>query len=250
MLTTSTRGVQALPRRRPQALAHRRLRLGLPPTVLNRQPRVARPPATPPEPVVALPEPHAAPANALSLRGEYWEVMFDGRSSIVEDCRGLRYLAVLIRDAHDDKGPMHAKELVAIATGQAAAPIELEEPESVLDDAARTQLVRRLEEIAFQRNRAEDDETAATLDEEYERIADALAGTAGRRRGGTFNTAGEKARKAVGKAISEAIARIASCPDLAGLADHLAVAVRKGLWLSYGGRVRWTIDFPFTRKLS
>ena len=185
----------------------------------------------------------------LALRGEYWEIRCEGRSSLVEDCRGLRYIAVLIRNAQSSSGPIHAKELVALATGQSSVPIELESRDDLLDAPARTQLLKRLEEIAFARAGAKDDETAATLDEEYERIADALGQVASGRRGNAFNSAGEKARKAVGKAISEAIARIESCPDVADLARHLTVSIRKGLWLSYIGTVEWTIAFECPRRM-
>jgi hypothetical protein len=193
-------------------------------------------------PVVAL-----SPSNSLVRRGEYWEVKYDGRTSIVEDCRGLRYIALLIRDAQGDSGPLHAKELVALATGQTPEPIELETSESVLDGTARTAFMKRLEEIAAERAHTEDEASLAALDEECDRIADALdqaaRGRRGQGRGSTFNTAGEKARKAVGKAISEAIVRIRSCSELSMLADHLAQTVRKGLWLSYSGTVAWQVEF-------
>jgi hypothetical protein len=194
-----------------------------------------------PDPVAAALE---RPSNALVLRGDYWEVTYAGSSSILEDCRGLRYIAILIRDTRGSPNPLHAKELVALAAGQWAGPIEVEASDALLDEAARTQLTRRLEEVAFERNRAEDDETAATLDEEYERIATALTeGTARRGRRGRFNDSGEKARKAVGKAISEAVAKIAACPGLCPLAEHLGSAIRKGLWLSYAGSIEWEVDF-------
>jgi hypothetical protein len=187
----------------------------------------------------------AEPAsNALLMRGDYWEVSYDGSSSILDDCRGLRYIAILIRDTRANQNPLHAKELVALASGQWPGPIEVETRDALLDHAARIQLTRRLEEVAFERNRAEDDETAAALDEEYERIASALTeGTATRGRRGSFTDGGEKARKAVGKAITEAVSKIAACPGLFPLAEHLGSAVRKGLWLSYTGSAEWEIDF-------
>ena len=186
----------------------------------------------------------APPSNALVMRGEYWEVTYDGSSSILDDCRGLRYIAILIRDTRASQHPLHAKELVALAAGQWSGPIEVEARDVLLDAAARTQLTKRLEEVAFERNRADDDESAAALDEEYERIATALTeGSATRGRRGGFTDSGEKARKAVGKAISEAVAKIAACPGLLPLAEHLGAAIRKGLWLSYTGSLEWEIDF-------
>src|SRR3954447_26525833 len=110
----------------PRALAQRKLRVGLPPTVARRQPaspaakeKAAAPPARRTDtPKVAAPPPVAAPvapprteaavphtpaaANALLLRGGYWELRFGGHSTIVEDCRGLRYIALLIQQAGGD----------------------------------------------------------------------------------------------------------------------------------------------------
>jgi hypothetical protein len=177
------------------------------------------------------------------LRGEFWEVRFAGRSALLEDCRGLRYISLLIQGAQADTRPMHAKELTAIATGRPPGPIELEAKTSVLDEVARKQVFDRLAEIADERDRAcaaGDLDKATALDAEHERLADELSRHAAR---GAFSHDGEKARKAVGKAISEAIARIGAHPALAPLAEHLACALHKGQWLSYDGRADWDIDF-------
>lgn len=215
------------------------------------------PPETPSTPVPAQPPPALPPvasptaANVLRLRGEYWEISYGGQSALVEDCRGLRYLAILIRDTRPPAGPMHARELVAIATGQEPGPIELEARDEVLDATARRQLMDRLEQIAAERDRAvavDALDKAAALDAEHERIADELA-RAGRPREGrggrrTFSHEGEKARKAVGKAITEAIARVAAATELKPLAAHLLSSVRKGQWLSYNATEDWQILLP------
>jgi hypothetical protein len=197
---------------------------------------------------VAAAAPAVAEANGLTLRGQFWEITYEGRTAIVEDCRGLRYIALLMQSAGPDSGPVHAKELVAVTTGQAVAT-ELERKDEVLDDVARRQLFGRLEEVASERDRAcaaEDFERAEALDAEYEHIAAELRRTqapgAGARRRATFSDGGEKARKAVGKAISEAIARLASHPELSPLAQHLTSSIRKGQWLSYNGNGNWRID--------
>jgi hypothetical protein len=115
---------------------------------------------------------------------------------------------------------------------------------------AKRQLLDSLREIAVERDRAcaaEEFDRADALDAEYERIANELsraqAPAKAGRRGAAFADAGEKARKAVGKAITEAIARIASHPELTPLAEHLSSTIRKGQWLSYGGNLLWSIDF-------
>jgi hypothetical protein len=194
---------------------------------------------------------------SIELRGNLWHIRFEGRSGVIQDCRGLRYIALLLRDAASGQNPIHAKELSALASGHPPGSIELDMDDTVLDSAAKQALVTRLEVIVSERERAcalEDFARATELDDEYERIADELnaAGTGKhkRRRSGTFVHAGEKARKAVAKAIAEAIQRVASHPDLSPLAEHLTSAIRKGQWLSYGGTFGWHVDFrtPLPRK--
>ena len=203
-----------------------------------------------PRPVAALP----AVANSLVLRGEYWEISYEGRTAIVEDCRGLRYIALLIQDASAGGGPTHAKELVARASGAPVVTTELERKDLLLDDTARRQLMARLAELAAERDRAcaiDDFDGAAALDAECERITEELSrAAAGNHRRGTFTDAGEKARKAVAKAISDAITRVGSHPELSQLAQHLSSAVRKGQWLSYNGAAGWRIELraPLPRK--
>jgi len=211
----------------------------------------ALPPIPPADISAPAPSPAVAAPNALVLRGDYWQISYGGSTSLVQDCRGLRYIAILIRDASGDRGPIHARELVAFATGQEAGPIELERPVDLLDARARTQLLDRLAEVASDRELAVatgDLDRAAALDDEHERIGDELARAAGprgaRQRGGAFTDAGEKARKAVGKAITEAVQRIAQAPGLAPLARHLGSSVHKGLWLSYAGAASWHIELP------
>jgi hypothetical protein len=182
------------------------------------------------------------------LQGDYWQVTYDGHTAIVEDSRGLRYIALLLQRAGMNHGPVHAKELPAMAAGQEPDLTELETAEPVLDRVAQQQLVERLGDVASERDRAaaaEDFDRATALDDEYERIAAELsrARAPGGARRGAFNHAGERARKAVAKAISEAVARIASHDALGPLAEHLTSSIRKGQWLSYTGTIAWQIDF-------
>ena len=244
---------------RPRPLPRRTLRAGLPPTVARPKARVSHargrhqedPSVAATAPVqVAIPvEPTAQSRHVLSLRGDYWEVTYGEDTVLVEDSRGLRYIALLLQRGAAT-GPIHAKELVALATGHAPDATELEAHEPVLDAVAQQQLVNRLQELAAARDRAcatDDLNRAAALDEEYERIAEQLSlarSPKGSRRGASFNHASERARKAVAKAISEAIDRIKSQTSMASLAAHLASAIRKGQWLSYGGHTDWLIHVP------
>ena len=186
--------------------------------------------------------------NALILQGDYWQVTFTGATSILEDTRGLRYIAFLIREA--GHGPIYASELVAFATGNHSAAVELENKEALMDSAAENQLVKRLEDIGFERNSAaaqDNYERVAALDEEIDRITEELQRARtphkGHGRRATFNNSAEKARKAVSKAISETISRMTTYPDLEPLARHLSMNIQKGQWLSYNGSEQWHIDF-------
>ena len=207
-----------------------------------------------PQPLVAVVESQVS--NELRLCGKYWEVRFDDDHGIVEDCRGLRYIAILIRDAGAGKGPIHAKELVARATNQDETPVELESPDYILDDRARRQLAERVQELGLARSRAaalDDFDRMAALDDEYERIVEELGraqSSKDRRHGAAFNHASERARKAVAKAISDAIGRVAANPKLAHLAQHLSTSIHKGSWLSYAATEAWIIDLatPLPRK--
>jgi len=187
-------------------------------------------------------------SNALVLHGEYWQVTYGGRTSILEDTRGLRYIALLIRAA--GTGPIYANELVAFATGNHSAAVELENKEPVMDSAAENRLVKRLEEIGFERNSASAQnnfERVAALDEEVDRISEELQGVRAPHKGhggrAAFNNSGEKARKAVSKAISEAISKMLVLHELEPLAHHLSTSIQKGQWLSYNGNEHWHIDF-------
>jgi hypothetical protein len=209
----------------------------------------------PAAPAAEVATPAAAPARVLASRGEYWEVTYDGHTILAEGSRGLSYIALLVQRAMSHAGPIHAKELVALATGHEREPIELERGEPLLDAVARQQLVDRLRDIASERERAcalEDFDRAAALDAEHERIADQLtrAGSSKGRRRATFDHAGERARKAVAKAISEAIARLQTHERMAPLAAHLTSAIRKGQWLSYDGHGDWQIQLsePLPRR--
>jgi hypothetical protein len=195
--------------------------------------------------------------GAMTLRGDYWEISYQQRSGVILDYRGLRYIALLLRDTGPGREPIHAKELAARATGEPSAAIELERDDDVLDPKAKKELLTRLEEIAFERDRAasvEDFTRAERLEDEYEQIADELSRAGSTRGAGgrkaTFVHAGEKARKAVAKAIATAIGKIAEHPDLSSLAEHLTSSLRKGQWLSYNGSTDWRIDFsaPPLRK--
>jgi hypothetical protein len=211
--------------------------------------------ATPPVVAVAplceeVPAPSANPSNrrnSLQMKGSYWEICYEERSAIIDDSRGLRYVALLILNTGENRGPLHATELVALAKGAGNVLIELPSKDPVIDATAENQITKRLEQIAFERNDAcarGDYDRVAILDSEVDEITVEYERLKGRgRKKATFNNDGEKARKAVSKAIADLIAKLGSMPEMEPLANHLTEAIRKGQWLSYKGNMEWKIDF-------
>src|ERR1051326_3133340 len=187
--------------------------------------------------------------NSLRMRGNYWEICYENQSAIIDDSRGLRYIALLIRHSGQNKGPLHATELVVLAKGAGNVLVELSSKDPVIDTIAENQITKRLEQIAFERNDAcarGNYDRVALLDAEVEEITVEFERLKGRgRKKATFNNGGEKARKAVSKAIADTLAKFGSLPEMEPLVKHLTEAIRKGQWLSYNGNIEWKIDFSF-----
>ena len=80
-------------------------------------------------------------ANVFRREGDYWTVVFEGRTVRVRDLKGMRYLAQLL--AHPGR-EFHVLDLVAAETGQQMA---LGDAGEILDERAKTAYRRRLAEI-------------------------------------------------------------------------------------------------------
>ena len=102
-------------------------------------------------------------SNVFRREGDYWSVVFEGRTVRVRDLKGMRYLAQLL--AHPGR-EFHVLDLVAAETGQQTA---LGDAGEMLDERAKTAYRRRLAEI-------EDDIEQARA------VRGRQAGGAGRRR--------------------------------------------------------------------
>jgi ATP/maltotriose-dependent transcriptional regulator MalT len=178
--------------------------------------------------------------NVLRREGDYWSVVFEGRTVRVRDLKGMRYLAQLL--AHPGR-EFHVLDLVAADTGQRMA---LGDAGVILDERAKTAYRRRLVEIEddIEQARAlEDDRREAQADAERDFLVGELAravGLSGRdRRAGS---ASERARSGVTRAIRQAIARIGEHhPELGA---HLGRTVRTGTYCIYapesGASAAWT----------
>ena len=196
------------------------------------------------EEIEAAPTTDSAVADLLIFRreGDYWSLMFEGRTVRVRDLKGMRYLARLL--AHPGQ-EFHVLNLVAAETGAAAqeesgqasglSRTALSDAGAMLDEQAKNAYRRRLTEIE------EDIEQARALGEaEREAQADAerdflirelsrAVGLGGRDR--RASSASERARVAVTRAIRQGIARIGE--HHTPLGEHLDRAIRTGTYCAY-----------------
>jgi len=181
-----------------------------------------------------------AETNVFRREGDYWSVLFDGRTVRVRDLKGMRYLAQLL--AHPGR-EVHVLDLVAAETGQ---PTALGDAGEMLDDRAKSAYRRRLAEIEddIEQARAlEDAVREAQADSERDFLVRELAraiGLGGRDRRAVSTS--ERARSGVTRALRQGIARIGEHhPELG---EHLNHAVRTGTYCAYvpdpGAPAAWT----------
>ena len=83
----------------------------------------------------------ATDTNVFRREGDYWSVVFEGRTVRVRDLKGMRYLAQLLGNPGRE---LHVLDLVAAETGQQTA---LGDAGEMLDERAKTAYRRRLVEI-------------------------------------------------------------------------------------------------------
>ena len=188
--------------------------------------------------------------GALRREGDVWNLRWDGRTMLLRDSKGLRYLARLLADPGVE---VHSLDLVrapasapssAHARTQAILGDELQARPSgepgmaALDDRAKREYRRRLTELREELAEAEDwgdPERAVAAREEMEAIAHELAaavGLSGRDR--QTGSSAERARVNATRAIRGAISRIGDADDVLG--HHLATTVKTGTFCSYRPR--------------
>ena len=184
----------------------------------------------------------AAAANAFRREGDYWSVVFEGRTVRVRDLKGMRYLAHLL--AHPGR-EFHVLDLVAaeggsvaqVKSGQVAelSHSTLGDAGELLDARAKEAYRRRLAEIEDDIEQARalgDAERAAQADTERDFLIRELSravGLGGRDRRAA--SASERARVGVTRAMRKAIARIGEHHPQLG--DHLDRAIRTGTYCAY-----------------
>jgi tetratricopeptide (TPR) repeat protein len=185
------------------------------------------------------------PARELNLfrrEGDYWSLVFEGRTVRVRDLKGVRYLARLLAAPGQE---FHVLDLVAAETGVAAEVASahgadlsrgrLGDAGEILDERAKNAYRRRLAEIDDDIDQARalgDTERAAQADAERDFLIRELSralGLGGRDRRAA--SASERARVAVTRAVRQAIARIDEHHPQLG--EHLNRAIRTGTYCVY-----------------
>jgi hypothetical protein len=183
----------------------------------------------------------AAPALApppagisLVLTGEYWTLTAPGARELrLKDSLGLQYLARLVAEPGRE---IHVLDLVGGgATGDERAALDSGDAGELLDDEARADYARRLEDLRDTLAEAEsfgDAARAARAREEIDFLAAELGravGLGGRAR--RAGSAAERARSAVQRRIKNALGRIGEADPALGA--MLSKAVRTGNYCIY-----------------
>jgi tetratricopeptide (TPR) repeat protein len=179
----------------------------------------------------------AADVNVFRREGDYWSVVFEGRTVRVRDLKGMRYLAHLL--AHPDR-QFHVLDLVAAEGGDVAhvtglSHSTLGDAGELLDAQAKNAYRRRLAEIEddiAQARALGDPARAAQADAERDFLVRELSravGLGGRDR--RASSASERARVGVTRAVRKAMAQIGEHhPELGG---HLDRAIHTGTRCAY-----------------
>jgi hypothetical protein len=210
------------------------------------------PAAEPEAPAELATEPVAA-GNVFRREGAYWTIVWEGKSFLLKDTKGLRFLAVLLaesgREYHALDLTAATAELPALSDGAdepaAALRSDLGDAGEILDAEAKAQYRQRLGDLRAELEEAErfnDTERATRNREEIEFLTEELAratGLGGRDRKAA--SAAERARTNVTMAIRAALKRIAE--QSPSLGRHFAATVRTGKFCSYTPDPRVTISW-------
>jgi tetratricopeptide (TPR) repeat protein len=191
---------------------------------------------------------HVADAAVFRREGDYWSVVFEGRTARLRDSKGLQYLARLLADPGRE---LHVLDLVAdgsatIDTIGTRVVSDAGNAGELLDPRAKAAYRRRLAEIEEDIAEAAalgEERRAAQAETEREFLLKELAravGLGGRdRRAGS---ASERARSAVTRATRQALGRIREQIPLLG--EHLDRTIRTGAYCAYlpdAVHVRWEL---------
>jgi hypothetical protein len=158
-------------------------------------------------------------------RGEVWLLEYRGATASMPDVKGLHDLATLLAAPHSE---VHALQLVGGVEVAGTA-------DYVLDEAARTAYLRRVErlrdEIELGRERGEEQTVRRAEDELDALVAELSAGVSLGGRPRAMPSSHERARSTVTNRIRVALRKLdAVHPELG---RHLRNAIHTGTWCTY-----------------
>jgi hypothetical protein len=182
----------------------------------------------------------ATRAARIERGGDYWTVAFDGRAVSLHHLAGLADLSALLERPGKE---IHVLDLASTeGSGRPPAGGRVD----LLDDQAKAEYRQRLDDLEGEHADAvgnNDQERAARLAEERDRLVEELSGAYGLGgRARAFNEEGERARKAVTKRLRVAIDRIDDAHP--SLGRHLHATIRTGMYCAYepDPLVHWDIS--------
>ena len=183
------------------------------------------------------------PASVFRRDGDYWLIVFEGRSVHVRHGKGIEYLARLLAARGRE---IHVLDLVAVAPG--GASLADSHAGELLDAQAKDAYRRRLADIDEDIQKARelnDFEREAQADAERDFLLRELSRATGL--GGRDRRAGssaERARVSVTRALRSALVRISEHHPALGA--HLDRCIRTGTHCSYTvdeeSRVAWQLE--------
>lgn len=180
----------------------------------------------------------AAPPNVFRREGEVWTLAFGGEVVAVPHAKGLRDIAQLLAAPGQD---VLASQLVgAVVAAEAATGAD-----PVLDDTARAEYRRRLDQLSGEidaADRAGDAARSSRALAERDELVRALSAAHGLgRRSRRLGDATERARKTVTARIRDSLARIAACHPALG--RHLSESIITGTFCAYRPKepTRWQL---------
>ena len=188
-------------------------------------------------------EPASHDDSVFRREGDYWSIVFDGRTVRVRNLVGMRYLARLLAAPGREH---HVLDLVAGEAGASEQRVGAGDPGAlsrlpigdageVLDARAKESYRRRLAEIEEDMDEAQaagDGERHAQAAVERDFLVRELTsalGLGGRDRRAA--SASERARVSVTRAVRQAMARIGDHHPVLG--EHLALTIRTGTYCTY-----------------
>jgi hypothetical protein len=201
----------------------------------------------------AVAESHAAyvgEKNIFRQKGEVWDIVYQGRSFSLKDIKGLHYVKFLLRHPTKKFTPRQLSEGIGESVpakgdkvNSSMSGTRLEElglrstpwdagtidTETMVDQQTINQLIQKLEKLKEEKEDAEichNDERAAQLQDEMEKIAAYLSNTTCHGNVKRFTTNSDKIRISVTKRIRDAIDKIERHDDM--LFRHLDHCIRTG----------------------